>query len=308
MPAQYGQTPAPASVKIEQSGPTEDVEMNDTNDSTSCVGKVVEDENKEKTIEHTNVSLNSESVASNSDASNQHAVEKYRPPNQMKQPTCCNSTMPPRRSTHHVNNAAPPPPPPPSTDNATLIATITDAVIAAMAQMSNNGSGRGVNISTNGQRQGRSGDCTFKDFTNSKPISFNGSGGIMALSQWIEKTEAVFEICAYLEVSKVKFAACMMAGFHLLGAPYFPNQGNVGWIVEDQEEDSEEETMEDEEPIEDVEPMEEEESVDSEEEEDLDGTDSEPEKMPPHRNHRRGGAAGAAPPPPPPPQFDPVMF
>ena len=30
----------------------------------------------------------------------------------------------------------------------------------------------------------------------------------MALSQWIEKTEAVFEICACLEVSKVKFAAC----------------------------------------------------------------------------------------------------
>ena len=45
MPAQYGQTPAPDSVKTEQSGPTEGAELNDTNDSTSYAGKVVEDEN-----------------------------------------------------------------------------------------------------------------------------------------------------------------------------------------------------------------------------------------------------------------------
>ena len=30
----------------------------------------------------------------------------------------------------------------------------------------------------------------------------------MVLRQWIEKTEAVFEICACLENNKVKFAAC----------------------------------------------------------------------------------------------------
>ena len=47
-----------------------------------------------------------------------------------------------------------------------------------------------------------------------------------------------------------------MAGFHFLGDPYFPNQGNTGWIVEDPEENSEEEPMEGEEPMEDEEPME----------------------------------------------------
>ena len=31
-----------------------------------------------------------------------------------------------------------------------------------------------------------------------------------------------------------------MAGFHMLGDPYFPNQGNGGWIEEDPEEDPEE--------------------------------------------------------------------
>ncbi|XP_052621764.1 uncharacterized protein LOC128127340 [Lactuca sativa] len=81
-----------------------------------------------------------------------------------------------------------------------------------------------------------------------------------------------------------------MAGFHLPGDPYFPNQRNVGWIVENPEEDSEEEPMEDDEPMEDEEPMEEEESVDGEEEEeeeeeDSDGTDSEPEVYNPHPAH-----------------------
>ncbi|XP_023744973.1 uncharacterized protein LOC111893139 [Lactuca sativa] len=64
-----------------------------------------------------------------------------------------------------------------------------------------------------------------------------------------------------------------MARFHLPGDPYFPNQGNADWIVEDPEEDPKEE------------PMEEEESVDGEEEEeeeDSDGTDSEPEVYNPH--------------------------
>ena len=116
--------------------------------------------------------------------------------------------MPPRPNLRPRSGTIPPPPPPPSTENAALIAAVTAAVTVTMAQMSNNGSGGGVNSSTNGQRPGRSGDCTYKDFMNSKPITFNGAGGIMALSQWIEKTEAVFEICSCPEGNKVKFAAC----------------------------------------------------------------------------------------------------
>ena len=41
----------------------------------------------------------------------------------------------------------------------------------------------------------------------SKPISFNGFGGIIALSQCIEKTEAVFKICSCPEGNKGKGAA-----------------------------------------------------------------------------------------------------
>ena len=66
------------------------INIEDTNVATSCAGKVTEDENKENTIEQTDDSLNSESVASNSTASDQPAVEKYRPPIPVKQSACCN--------------------------------------------------------------------------------------------------------------------------------------------------------------------------------------------------------------------------
>ena len=115
--------------------------------------------------------------------------------------------MPPRRSTRRNSTSTPPPPPPPIMDTVMFQTAVTAAVTAVMAQMSNNGSGGGTNSFTNGQGQGHSGVCTYKDFTNGKPIPFYGTGGVLALSQWIEKTEAVFEICACPEESKVKFAA-----------------------------------------------------------------------------------------------------
>lgn len=65
-----------------------------------------------------------------------------------------------------------------------------------------------------------------------------------------------------------------MAGFHLPRDPYFPNQGNAGWIEEEPEEPIEEDPEE--------EPEEEEEEVDEEEEEednevDMDEDESEEE-------------------------------
>ena len=51
-----------------------------------------------------------------------------------------------------------------------------------------------------------------------------------------------------------------MAGFHLPGDPYYPNQGNGGWIEEDPEELFEEELGED--PEEDLGGDEDEEGMD----------------------------------------------
>lgn len=58
-----------------------------------------------------------------------------------------------------------------------------------------------------------------------------------------------------------------MAGFHIQGDPYYPNQGNGGWLEGDPEEDPAG-VEEEEEPME-------------EEEEEADGTDSEPEVINP---------------------------
>ncbi|XP_023760140.2 uncharacterized protein LOC111908553 [Lactuca sativa] len=140
--------------------------------------------------------------------------------------------MPPRRSTRKNST---PPPPPPAMDTAMFQAAVTAAVTASMAQISNNGSGGGINSSTNGLNQGRSGECTYKDFTNSKPIPFCGTEGVMDLSQWIEKTEAVFEICACPEESKVKIAACTFSKRALtwwngyVKALTLPVANSMGW-------------------------------------------------------------------------------
>lgn len=88
------------------------------------------------------------------------------------------------------------------------------AVTAAMAQISTNGTsgaGNGTYSSYQGESEGRPRGCTYKDFSNYKPNSFYGSGGIITLTRWYEKTESVFEICACLEESKVKVTACTFA-------------------------------------------------------------------------------------------------
>ena len=120
--------------------------------------------------------------------------------------------MPPRRNPRRNNGGEapiPPPPPPPQFDVVMFQAAVTAAVAAAMSQINNSsttGSGTGTNLSNHGESHGQPRECTYKDFTNAKPRMFYGTGGVMALRQWIERTEAVFEICSCPEHSKVKFA------------------------------------------------------------------------------------------------------
>ncbi|XP_023733892.1 uncharacterized protein LOC111881732 [Lactuca sativa] len=122
--------------------------------------------------------------------------------------------MPPRKNPRHGGAAgAPPPPPlpPPQFDPSMFQAAVTAAVATTMSQISTNNAGgasNGPTNSNNGDSQGCSRECTYEDFTNAKPKTFNGSRGVAALLQWFEKTESVFEICACPEANKVKFVAC----------------------------------------------------------------------------------------------------
>ncbi|CAH1413024.1 unnamed protein product [Lactuca virosa] len=122
--------------------------------------------------------------------------------------------MPPRRNPRRNNvneTPPPPPPPPPQFDPAMFQAAVTAAVTAAMSHINTpgaSGSGAGAHPSNHGESHEHLRECTYKDFSNAKPRTFNGTGGVMVLRQWIEKTEAIFEICSCPESSKVKFAAC----------------------------------------------------------------------------------------------------
>ena len=122
--------------------------------------------------------------------------------------------MPPRRNPkRNPNNETPIPPPQPPTpqfDTTTLNAVVAAAVAIAMAQYHSSGStGGGTPVqSIQVEAPVRSRECSYKDFTNCKPLSCNGTGGVIALSQRFKKTESDFEICSCSEESKVKFVAC----------------------------------------------------------------------------------------------------
>ncbi|PWA68319.1 reverse transcriptase domain-containing protein [Artemisia annua] len=49
--------------------------------------------------------------------------------------------------------------------------------------------------------------CTYKEFVACKPKEFDGKGGAIALTRWVEKMESVMDISGCTEGQKVKYAA-----------------------------------------------------------------------------------------------------
>ena len=76
---------------------------------------------------------------------------------------------------------------PPEVDSAAFQAAVSAAVTAAIAQIQqgNNGgvNGQGAGSSNNGMNQRPTKTCTYKDFTNAKPRTFNGTGGVITLKR-----------------------------------------------------------------------------------------------------------------------------
>lgn len=61
--------------------------------------------------------------------------------------------------------------------------------------MENNGgrNRKGDGSSNHGMNQGPTSACAYKDVMNAKPLTFNGTGGVITLKRWIEKVESVFK-------------------------------------------------------------------------------------------------------------------
>lgn len=94
--------------------------------------------------------------------------------------------MPPRKNPRPTNQTQLPPPPPPLINPYMLQAEIAAVVAAAMEQVNSqgtSGAGSGTTNPDPGDGQGRSRECSYKDFSNGKPTTFNGSGGVITLMQ-----------------------------------------------------------------------------------------------------------------------------
>ena len=87
---------------------------------------------------------------------------------------------------------------------AAIEAMIAERVAAALVQYDNSRSSGGEN----GRNGGNPKPCSYKDFMSCKPHNFSGSGGVIELTRWFEKTESVFQISNCTTDCQVKFAAC----------------------------------------------------------------------------------------------------
>nr|GEZ32410.1 hypothetical protein [Tanacetum cinerariifolium] len=55
-------------------------------------------------------------------------------------------------------------------------------------------------------------ECTYKDYLNYGPLKFNGTEGVIGLTQWFEKTESVSSISKCTTENQVKFASSTLIG------------------------------------------------------------------------------------------------
>nr|XP_043619815.1 uncharacterized protein LOC122591620 [Erigeron canadensis] len=94
-------------------------------------------------------------------------------------------------------------------DIANMIAQqIATAIPAIVTQNNNNDVGVGnVNGNNNNNIGGGNNGCTYREFQYCKPPDFDGNGGALAATRWIEKMEAVMDISNCAENQKVKYVA-----------------------------------------------------------------------------------------------------
>ncbi|GKD10198.1 hypothetical protein Tco_1189883, partial [Tanacetum coccineum] len=55
--------------------------------------------------------------------------------------------------------------------------------------------------------------CFYADFMKCQPLNFKGTGGVVGLTRWIEKTESIFHISGCAIENQVKFATCTLLAY-----------------------------------------------------------------------------------------------
>jgi hypothetical protein len=96
-----------------------------------------------------------------------------------------------------------------------FLPTIVTQVGDHMNNLANHESGinntNGIGQNGNGNNIIRTG-CTYKEFTSCKPIDFNGVGGALAYTRWVEKMETVIDISNCAAHQMVKYSMCLLSG------------------------------------------------------------------------------------------------
>ncbi|GJS80579.1 putative reverse transcriptase domain-containing protein [Tanacetum coccineum] len=87
-----------------------------------------------------------------------------------------------------------------TTSNQPMSLTMEDIVTNNLNNGNGNGNGRGNN------------GCTYKGFVACGPRDFDGTGGAVALTRWIEKMESVIDNSGCLANQRVKYAASSFIG------------------------------------------------------------------------------------------------
>ncbi|GJW02147.1 putative reverse transcriptase domain-containing protein [Tanacetum coccineum] len=88
-------------------------------------------------------------------------------------------------------------------DIATIIAQQLQNIIPhIVTQVTTN-----VNNVNGGNANGGNDGCSYKTFTTCNPKEFDGKGGAVALTHWIEKMESVFDNCGCIANLRIRYAA-----------------------------------------------------------------------------------------------------
>ncbi|GJT11780.1 reverse transcriptase domain-containing protein [Tanacetum coccineum] len=91
---------------------------------------------------------------------------------------------------------------------------INQCVTAALATRDANTNGvDSHNLGTGARRNERATrECTYPNFMKCQPLNFQGTEGVVKLTQWIEKMEIVFRISNYSMENQIKFSTCTILG------------------------------------------------------------------------------------------------
>ncbi|GKC05504.1 reverse transcriptase domain-containing protein [Tanacetum coccineum] len=110
---------------------------------------------------------------------------------------------PSRRSGNNNNNENP--------DIAAIIAqqlqTILPQIVTQVTNNVNNANNGNGGNGGGGNGNGGNNGCTFKAFQSCNPKEYDGKGGAIVLTRWIEKMENVIDNSGCAENQKVKYAA-----------------------------------------------------------------------------------------------------